>query len=1406
MNRIQPLLRIARAVLFVIGLLILAQPSLVKAADIYINEIMADNSTNAPMVDFPDYTPDYIELYNASGRDIDLGAEQWSITTKTQPRSPAVVPELSIYYDFKDYYFFPSGLIFPAESYLLVFFDNDTNMPGVHAHNNYGGTNGTNVTLSLSRRGDRVTLYKGKVLGGTFEDSVIFGPQVPNLSIGRFPDAGNQLPTGDNFTLNIPTPYGVAEDTNAVLATNLLASFVLPPSSSNQVTETTLKINEWLAYNVEGGTNLDDGWVEIYNPSTNIVEMSGLWLTGSSSNLTKIGNQIKAHTFIAPQGFIQFIADDKGDDPDAVDFGINTNRGDLFRLWVATATPSSLVASNVIDEVICTLGTRPLSEIKNKSQGRLPDGGDVFGGKATPTILPNNSPEESNFGNIPEIVISEVLPHTDPPFEDAIELQNVTSTNVNIGNWWLSNSRNNGRKYRIPSSDPRAVVPPGGFVVFYEQDFNDPADTTYNPQPFTLNSANGDECYLFKGDSAGKLTGFRRGISFGPSANGIPFVRHVVTNILETNTTIVAGIRQTFGTDVQATDSPGLINLFRLGTGASNAIPRVGPIVINEIYYHPPEISAVGGPVDDDITEYVELYNAGESPVPFYDPNEYFASGNYNPAPDGTTVLDGQRYADGRTNTWRLRGGISFNFPQNVTLAAGKFMLLVNFDPTNNLFLQNFTNTFPSLTPKIASGDLQLFGPYSGKLSNKGTDVEIRRPDIPQGPIRPDFRLVPYITIDLVKYNDKLPWPVVETTNGGGTFNSIQKFNSYEYGNDPLVWFGGEPTPGAFNSISGIEPPSIATQPLSVTTTAGKNVTLSVTARGGAPLYYQWYTNGVAIGGATARTIALINVNSNDSAAFTVVVTNFAGAVTSVVATLTVNPPIADAIRPIVKITTPAYTTTTNLGDYIRGTASDKNGINNVYFSVNGGQFLAVAPSDTYATWASPAPVLFEAGTNTIRVYSVDQASNNSLTNTKVVFRSSRTPLLLSTNGSGSVKGATNNQMFELGRNVILTATPTAGNVFSNWIVRSNVTLMLDSSSPTLSYLLHSNTVVTANFVPNPFAAVAGKYQGLFYDESNGVQHTTSGHFTLTTTPAGTYSASLLIAGLKLSASGKLDLNGRATNSIVRKGTNNLHVTWYVPLNGSEVTGTASNGIWSATLTGDRALFSKTNPCALAGKYTVALPGLPGDTFVPGGTSYGTVTVDSNGVVSLKGFLSDKNGAAQKSQISTNGHWPLYIPLYSGKGSILSWVTFDEARPLDDFHGDLNWSKPPLPASKYYTNGFTTNLVEIVGSRYTAPVTTNKILSMTDGVLALVGGNLSTNYTNNFKLGVSSKTTNRGPNSMTLTFTTSSGLFKGSLTPTNVAGAKAIAFAGAVMQKATNGGGFYLGTNQSGAVRFQQQQ
>ena len=84
-------------------------------------------------------------------------------------------------------------------------------------------------------------------------------------------------------------------------------------------------------------------------------------------------------------------------------------------------------------------------------------------------------------------------------------------------------------------------------------------------------------------------------------------------------------------------------------------------------------------------------------------------------------------------------------------------------------------------------------------------------------------------------------------------------------------------------------PPSITSQPQSLTLTVGQNGSFSVTASGTPNPTYQWQKNGANIAGATAATLSLTNVQSSDAASYTVVVTNSAGSVTSNAATLTVN-------------------------------------------------------------------------------------------------------------------------------------------------------------------------------------------------------------------------------------------------------------------------------------------------------------------------------------------------------------------------------------------------------------------------------------------------------------------------------------------------------------------------------------
>jgi len=92
--------------------------------------------------------------------------------------------------------------------------------------------------------------------------------------------------------------------------------------------------------------------------------------------------------------------------------------------------------------------------------------------------------------------------------------------------------------------------------------------------------------------------------------------------------------------------------------------------------------------------------------------------------------------------------------------------------------------------------------------------------------------------------------------------------------------------------------PTIKTQPVNQTVTAGQTATFTVAAGGTAPLKYQWRKNGVNIAGATATSYTTpVTATSDSGSAFDVVVSNTAGSVTSAAATLTVNAAAAPAIQ-----------------------------------------------------------------------------------------------------------------------------------------------------------------------------------------------------------------------------------------------------------------------------------------------------------------------------------------------------------------------------------------------------------------------------------------------------------------------------------------------------------------------------
>jgi hypothetical protein len=306
------------------------------------------------------------------------------------------------------------------------------------------------------------------------------------------------------------------------------------------------------------------------------------------------------------------------------------------------------------------------------------------------------NPGVEGVGPFLSVRINEVLSHTDPPLEDAIELFNPTDQVVDIGGWYLSDDVEELRKYRFSDG---TVLAPGGYLVVYEMQLISPGGGSLIP--FRLDSARGDDVWLTAGDASGNLSFFIDHVSFGAARNGVSFGRY--PNGLGA---LTAMARVTLGVD-----APSSLEQFRSGTGAVNSEPLVGPVVFSEIYY-----DALPG--DD---EYLELCNITDQAVTLYDPTH-------------------------STNTWAVAAGVDYVFPENIVLAPGGRLRLVATPVDDYLS-----------THEVPEG-VQVYGPFIGALNNGGEAVELYRPDTPQT-TPPDVGTVPQVLVERVRYDNRLPWP-----------------------------------------------------------------------------------------------------------------------------------------------------------------------------------------------------------------------------------------------------------------------------------------------------------------------------------------------------------------------------------------------------------------------------------------------------------------------------------------------------------------------------------------------------------------------------------------------------------------------------------------------------------------------
>jgi len=218
---------------------------------------------------------------------------------------------------------------------------------------------------------------------------------------------------------------------------------------------------------------------------------------------------------------------------------------------------------------------------------------------------------------IQPVLFNEVLANSKKPSVDFIELTNTGNTQINIGNWFLSDEKDKPTKWKIPQG---TTIEQGGFVYFSEGHYiSDSLSHAANEfgSSFSL-SKGGEIIYLYTNGENGKPGKYVTEYSFEATDENCSFGKYINLEGNELHLQLEA-------------QSP----------GKTNGNARLSPIIFKTIMYHP---------VDGNY-EYLVLKNRSDS----------------------TVNLFHKSYPE---TTWKV-SGIDFEFPSGVSIRKGDSIFLV---------------------------------------------------------------------------------------------------------------------------------------------------------------------------------------------------------------------------------------------------------------------------------------------------------------------------------------------------------------------------------------------------------------------------------------------------------------------------------------------------------------------------------------------------------------------------------------------------------------------------------------------------------------------------------------------------------------------------------------------------------
>jgi uncharacterized repeat protein (TIGR03803 family) len=267
--------------------------------------------------------------------------------------------------------------------------------------------------------------------------------------------------------------------------------------------------------------------------------------------------------------------------------------------------------------------------------------------------------------------------------------------------------------------------------------------------------------------------------------------------------------------------------------------------------------------------------------------------------------------------------------------------------------------------------------------------------------------------------------------------------------------------------------------PATINLLAGASLTLSNDVQGLAPLACQWLRNGTNLTdngdilGSQTTTLIINPVSAPAVGSYALVISDVWGALTSSVTVLTVSPPGVSISTPApnASISAPAFAGTATIAPFTNNFGPIQ--LTNVIFSISNtftsssitGLVNVTAGAGGASNWSFTA--MPYSGTNVLTVQSVDVTGNISPAATRSFFYEMSAPLTVLTTGSGTGSFTiTDGEELNLGKTYSITANPISS-AFLTWDYNGFL-----SYDPTLSFVMESNLVLTADFMSRQPPAV----------------------------------------------------------------------------------------------------------------------------------------------------------------------------------------------------------------------------------------------------------------------------------------------------------------------------------------------